>query len=175
MNGSPQDELRAAIDTLSEERAKTLLGWLRMDGRQHEQGALPAGEQTLGPLADTLGITGVVREAGHSVLRCRVDPAFYNPNGVFHGGVVYTLVDYSMGGAVQYGLPAGEHCATIEVKISYLAPVREGTLTAEANVIRQGRNIAFVESKVTDGQGRLIATASGSMFIFRTQQQEAKG
>jgi uncharacterized protein (TIGR00369 family) len=100
-------------------------------------------------------------------MRLTIDPAWHNPNGVLHGGVVYTLIDYSMGGAVQAGLPAGEYCTTIEVKVSYLASAREGTLTVNTDVVKQGRNIAFTESKVTDDKGRLVATASGSMFVFR--------
>ena len=77
------------------------------------------------------------------------------------------MVDYSMGGAVMRSLPEGQLCTTIEIKISYLAPVREGTLIVETDVVRQGRNIAFTESKVTDERDRLVATASGSMFILR--------
>jgi uncharacterized protein (TIGR00369 family) len=100
-------------------------------------------------------------------MRLTVDPAFHNPNGVLHGGIVYTMIDYSMGGAVQPHLPEGDSCATIEVKVSYLASVREGTLTVETEVVKQGRNIAFLESKVTDDTGRIVATATGSMFVFR--------
>ncbi len=50
---------------------------------------------------------------------------------------------------------------------AYLSPVREGTLWAETEVVKQGRNIAFTESKVWDHNARLVATASGSMFVFR--------
>ena len=45
--------------------------------------------------------------------------------------------------------------------------LREGTLTVETEVVKLGRNIAFTESKVRDDQDRLVATASGSMFIIR--------
>ncbi len=169
-NGDPRDELRAAIDRLSEDRARTLLGWLRTDRRQREAGAAApatAGEQTVGPLGDLLGIVSELRAPGRCRMRLSVDPAYFNPNGVLHGAVIYTMVDYSMGGAVQHGLPEGEHCATIEVKINYLTPVREGTLTVETELVKQGRSIAFTESKVRDDRGRLVATASGSMFVFR--------
>ena len=175
-NGDPRAELRAAIDSMAEGRARALLGWLRMD-RRHREAAARGGakavgsdEQTVGPLGDLLGIVGEVKEPGYSRMRLEVDPAFFNPNGVLHGGVVYTLVDSSMGIAVSSGLMEGEHCATIDVTISYLAPVREGTLRVESNVTKQGRSIAFVESKVTDDQGRLVATASGSMFVFRGRE-----
>ena len=178
-NGDPREELRAAIDSMAEDRARTLLGWLRMDRRHREAtaggGAQAVGsdEQTVGPLGDLLGIVAELREPGRSRMRLEVDPAFFNPNGVLHGGVVYTLVDSSMGIAVSSGLMEGEHCATIDVTISYLAPVREGTLTVNTGVVKQGRNIAFTESKVTDGEGRLVATASGSMFVLRGHSDSA--
>ncbi len=172
-DGQPVEELRAAVESLSEERARTLLGWLRTMRRQQDAGeAMPSlqsasGGESVGPLGDLLGIVTERRGAGSSRLRLVVDPAWHNPNGVLHGGVIYTLIDYSMGGAIQPNLPEGEHCATIEVKVSYLTPVRDGTLWAETQVVKQGRNIAFTESKVWDHNARLVATASGSMFVFR--------
>ena len=164
---SARDELEAALEDLSDEQARTLLGWLGVMRR--EQHAF-AGEQSVGALGDLLGMTTVERGPGRCVMRLEVDPAWHNPNGVLHGGVVYTLIDYSMGGAVQPNLPEGDACATIEVKVSYLAPVREGALTVETNAVKEGRNVAFLESKVRDDGGRLIATATGSMFIMRGER-----
>lgn len=176
-NGEPREELRAAVESLSEERARTLLGWLRMMKREREEqlrGEGPfdqpfrrAGDESVGPLGDLLGIVAETKAPGRSRMRLTVDPAWHNPNGVLHGGVIYTLIDYSMGGAVTAGLSDDEHCASIEVKVSYLAAVRDGTLWVETQVVKQGRNIAFTESKVWDHEARLVATASGSMFIVR--------
>ena len=157
------DELRTAIDGLSEEQARTALNWLTMMRREAYSFE---GEQSVGPLGDLLGMATVAREPGKSRMSLAVDPAWHNPNGVLHGGVVYTLIDYSMGGAVQPNLPEGQSCTSIEVKVSYLSAVREGTLIVETEVVRQGRNIAFLESKVRDESGRIIALGSGSMFIF---------
>jgi len=172
----PREELRAAVESLSEDRARTLLGWLRTMRREREGGGLaPMREQSAGPLADMLGIVSERQGHGRSRLRLAVDPAWHNPNGVLHGGAIYTLIDYSMGGAVQPDLPEGEHTATIEVKVSYLAPVREGTLWVETQVVKQGHHIAFTESKVWDHNARLVATASGSMFILRPDGQASAG
>ncbi len=165
---SAQEELLAAIDGLSEERARVVLGWL--DVFRREGGTRAKGEsESVGTLGDLLGIVVESRQAGSARMRFTVDPALNNPNGVVHGGIIYT-----MGRAVQYGLPEGEHCATIEIKISYLTSVREGTVTVETEIVKHGRNIAFLTSKVTDDQDRLVATASGSMFIFRAEGQPAK-
>jgi len=164
-----REELRAAIDGLTDEQARTVAGWVVM--MQRERRTQP-GEQRVGPLGDLLGISAEERQPGRCRMRLAVDLRWSNPNGVLHGGVVYTLIDYSMGGAVQPFLPEGQHCATIEVKVSYLAAVRDGTLTVETGVVKQGRNIAFLESKVTDDAGRLVASASGSMFIFGEATRE---
>jgi len=169
----PRQQLRAAVETLSDERAQTLLGWLRMM-RRDRPAAGPFDDQlpqqrgeSVGPLGDMLGIVAEQKSPGRSRMRLTVDPTWNNPNGVLHGGVVYTLIDYSMGGSVTPGLAEGEHCATIEVKVNYLSSVREGTLWVETQVVKQGHNIAFTDSKVWDHNARLVATATGSMFIFR--------
>lgn len=177
----PRRQLHQAVENISDERAQTLLGWLRMM-RRGERPAAPAGPfddqplnvpgESIGPLGDMLGIVAEQRSAGRSRLRLTVDPTWHNPNGVLHGGVVYTLIDSSMAGAVKPGLAEGERCATIQAQVQYLAAVREGTLWADTTVVKQGRNIAFTESKVWDNNARLIATASGSMFIFPRDEQE---
>jgi len=161
------DDLRARIDGLTDEQARTVLGWMQVLSKSERQ---QPGEQSVGSLGDALGIVSAERGPGRCKMRLEIDPRWHNPNGVLHGGVVYTMIDYSMGGAVQPNLPEGQSCATIEVKVSYLAAVREGTLTVETDVVRQGRNVAFLESKVRDDGGRVIAMATGSMFIFGPRQ-----
>ncbi len=166
MTEDPREELREAIGGLTDDQVQTVFGWLGVLERRDPS---EAGEQSVGTLGDALGMVTEAREPGKSRMRLDVDPKWHNPNGVLHGGVIYTMVDYSMGAAVQPNLPDGEFCSTIEAKINYLASVREGTLTVETEVVKQGRNIAFTESKVRDDNGRLVATGSGSMFIIRSQ------
>ena len=167
MTDDPREELREAIGSLTDDQVQTVFGWL---GVLERRDPAEAGEQSVGTLGDALGMVTEAREPGKSRMRLDIDQKWHNPSGVLHGGVIYTMVDYSMGGAVQPNLPDGEFCTTIEAKINYLAAVREGTLTVETEVVKQGRNIAFTESKVKDDKGRLVATASGSMFIVRPQQ-----
>ena len=113
-----------------------------------------------------LHITNEGASDGHARYRLDVAPELVNPHGVLHGGAVYVMVDYSMGGATMSVLPAGDLCATIEIKISYLASVRGGTLTADTKIIKQGRRVVFLESNVTDDAGKLVATASGSFAVI---------
>lgn len=94
-----------------------------------------------------------------------VRPEHMNPYGVVHGGVVYTLVDYAMGGALTSRLEPGERCATLEIKIQYLAPVSGGELRADAIVVERTRRVGVLEARVRTGDGRLIALATGTFYI----------
>lgn len=96
-----------------------------------------------------------------------IDPArHFNPQGVAHGGVLYALADTAMGAALYTSLDAGELCATIEIKISYFAPVREGQLRCEAKLVSRGKRVAHLAATLSH-EGRDVAQASGSFAIFR--------
>jgi acyl-CoA thioesterase len=159
-----RERLDAAIDLLDDAQRKRLLDWAGVINA-NVPGARDPGT-SIGPLAEQLHITNDGSRDGHAVYRLDVVPALLNPHGVLHGGAVYVMVDYSMGSATMSVLPAGDVCATIEIKISYLASVREGTLTAETAIIKQGRRVVFLESKVTDDAGKLVAAATGSFAII---------
>ena len=76
-----------------------------------------------------IGINFVTIEKGYSLLELEVRDDFMNPQGVLHGGVVYSLADTGMGAALYPGLKLDELCATVEIKIVYFRPVASGTLS----------------------------------------------
>lgn len=88
-----------------------------------------------------------------------------NPNGVVHGAVLFALVDTSMGAATMDAL-GGRPCASIDVQIRFLRPTTSGVLEAETRVVRAGRRIVTLDSQVTDGNGRLVATATGAFAVL---------
>ena len=92
----------------------------------------------------------------------------FNPNGVVHGGVIYSLADTGMGGALHSRLKEGELCSTVEIKIVYFRPVVSGTLRCDSEVIRRGKRLAFTESEIHRGD-RLIAKATGTFSIFKSE------
>ncbi|HET8576889.1 MAG TPA: PaaI family thioesterase [Methylomirabilota bacterium] len=126
-----------------------------------EHGADPG----VGPFADLLGVHRALMVGGRSRFELTVGPQHLNPHGVTHGGVIYTLADYAMGGALTSRLEPGERCATIEIKINYLAPVSSGQLTAEARVIERTRRIGVLEARVESSGGELVALATGTFYI----------
>ena len=103
------------------------------------------------PFAKLIDLWYLEKGPGHSRCRVTIDEKHLNPNRVVHGAVIFALADIGMGSAVHATLAEGELCATVEIKINYFKPVREGDKLA--NVLRdkvaQKRTlVAEVASKV---------------------------
>lgn len=105
------------------------------------------------------------RTGARSVCRLEVGPKHLNPHGVLHGGVMYSMADQGMGAAVYTVLGEGESCATIEVKIVYLSPVRDGIVTCDSRVINRGKRVIALESEIRTTD-RLVAKALGTFAVF---------
>ena len=85
-------------------------------------------------------------------------PHLCNPQGSVHGGVITTALDISMGHLCKRFLSAA---VTIEMQMRFFRPLT-GTGTCTGRVIRAGRRIVHLESRMTDDQGRLTALGTGS-------------
>jgi len=117
------------------------------------------------PFGDLIGLNITSRTEGECTCEVAFDKKLLNPNHVVHGGVIYSLADTSMGGAVHSVLREGELCATIEIKITYLYPAMDQDLICKSIVLKKGRRVAMLESEIFCGD-KLIAKASGSFAIF---------
>ena len=115
-------------------------------------------------LARVLGLRGLTIGDGRCVWATTIQDVHRNPYGVLHGGVLFTLVDYAMGGALTSALEGGQRCTTLEIKINYVAPATEGEVRADAWVVSKGARIAVMEATVTAG-GTLLAIATGTFYI----------
>ncbi len=131
----------------------------------HRRVDATGGDPGAGPLAGLLGIRRRSMEGGACCFELTIRPEHMNPYGVVHGGIVYTLVDYAMGGAMASRLEPGERCATLEVKIQYLAHVVEGDLRAEARLVERTRRIGVLEARAYAGADRLVALATGTFYV----------
>jgi acyl-CoA thioesterase len=107
------------------------------------------------------------RGKGFSRTELTITDSHLNPYGTLHGGVVYSLADTGMGGALSSMLEDGERCSTVEIKINYLRSIVSGRLVCDTKVLHQGRSIAFLESTVKNPEGQLVATATGTFNIFK--------
>jgi acyl-CoA thioesterase len=118
------------------------------------------------PFADLIDLVMVESRAGHCEQQMELSGKHLNPHGVAHGAVLFAMADTGMGGALYPTLAQGEICATIEIKINYFKPVRQGILRCVSELVNRGKTVANIESSVfLDDQ--LVAKASGNYAIFR--------
>ena len=113
-----------------------------------------------------VGIQAITLEDGRARCSLTIDRRHYNPNGVLHGGVTFTLTDVAMGSAVFSTLPKGERTTAMEVQVRFLRAVTGGTLTVEGEVVSRHERIAVTRAEVTDDRGRLVAAATGTFYVF---------
>jgi uncharacterized protein (TIGR00369 family) len=106
---------------------------------------------------------------GVAVLRCKPDESTYNPLGMVHGGLLCTLLDTAAGCAVHTLLPAGVGYASIEIKVSFLKPLRAGTgeIEAHGRALKLGRRVAFAEAHARNQSGQVVGHATTSLAINR--------
>ncbi len=96
----------------------------------------------------------------------KILPTHCNPNGVCHGGVLFTFADETMGAAAHALCPPGFVPTSTQVNIHYARSVRAGeTLRVETQGLSHGRRTALLESRITNETHRLVALVTAS-FLF---------
>jgi uncharacterized protein (TIGR00369 family) len=140
---------RPKFEQFNEETAKTMID---------------ANNAGMKGLTTFLGVQFETFEAGRLVATMEIRDDHVTFMGTLHGGVMAGYVDHVMG-CVLYPLMArGQWAATTEFKLNYLAPVKEGVLTAESTVLSMGRRSAVVRVEV-EGGGKLLCVAQGTLLI----------
>lgn len=116
------------------------------------------------PYAKHLGIELEAAEDGIARGRLELGEEHSSVPGkiVAHGGVVHSFADHVAGAAVI----SLNHTPTptIDIRIDHLAPATED-LVAEAEVVRDGANVATVDCEVRDVTDTRVATARG---VYKT-------
>lgn len=112
------------------------------------------------PISQLIGLQVDPGPIGEAVVHLEVSTKMHNPMGAVHGGVIALLADAAMGIAFGRTLKDPAAFATVEMKVSYLRPVKQTLLTATAKLVTRGLRIGFVECVITDARKKEIARAS---------------
>ena len=109
------------------------------------------------PLAGHLGFEAVEGNQTTVVLRGAWAPEHCTAAGVLHGGYLMTLADAAAAMLAYLNLPSGATTATIEAKTNFLAAVREGSVTARAELVHAGKRTMVLQVDIADDDGRLVS------------------
>jgi uncharacterized protein (TIGR00369 family) len=131
--------------------------------------ALRDGNIATPPAANLVGYRIVDVVAGQAVFELKPSEYHYNPFSTVHGGMLSTLLDTAMAAAVMTVLPAGKACSTLELKVSFIRPVRSetGPITAKANLIHAGKRVATAQGHLLDAKEKLYAHATSTCLIIQ--------
>ncbi|MEL6915641.1 MAG: PaaI family thioesterase [Pseudomonadota bacterium] len=117
-------------------------------------------------IAESLGLSMPVCEAGRVVLEMPFNPAFVQQHGFHHAGVTTTGMDSACGYAAMTLMEADAEVLTVEFKTSLLSPAAGAQFRYDGHVIRAGRTLLFTEGRA-EADGKLIATMSATMMAVR--------
>ena len=125
--------IRTALDDIAIPPCSRLLGWRLLDAQPD---------------------TGFIR------IGFDAQAGFCNPAGFIQGGILAAMLDDTMGPAVFIRTGGRLYTATIGLTVNYLAPARVGLIIGEGRVVQLGKSVAFVEARLADEAGALLATAT---------------
>jgi uncharacterized protein (TIGR00369 family) len=129
--------------------------------------AMVRGEIPPPPVADLIGMRITAAAPGEVTFELDAGPQHTSPLGTPHGGILCDVADAAMGCAHLTNLADDETFTTLELKMSYLKPVWEGRLRADARVLKAGRTIGLVECRVTDEASSLVAFGTATQMTLR--------
>lgn len=138
---------RTALDVLPRPPCAVLLGWHVLD-------------------ADI--------ERGWIRMGFEARPEFLNPAGFVQGGFLAAMLDDTMGPAVFAMTDGRLYTVTMDMTVSYLAPARAGPLFGEGQVVQLGKSVGFLEAKLIDAAGTIVARATSTARLVASDKALTK-
>ena len=119
------------------------------------------------PFAQLLGFEPVEATPGRVLLRMPFSDKLLQSLGRVHGGALFALADHASGWAAHTVLEQGERCATLEMKINYIAAVHDEDCVAEARVVHRGRTSVVIETEIRTADQRLVAKSLATFIVLK--------
>jgi len=111
--------------------------------------------------AKTLGIELIEVSKGSAKAKMKIKDIHLNSVNTVHGGAIFTLADFAFAIAAN---THGNIAVALNVNISFLKAVSEGTLIAEAEEVSINPKIATYAIRVLNENNELIATFHGMAY-----------
>jgi 1,4-dihydroxy-2-naphthoyl-CoA hydrolase len=119
-------------------------------------------------LINALGITITALEKGKVVATMPVDERTRQPFGLLHGGASVALAETVASiGAYELVDKETEGVAGLEINANHIRGKREGTVTAIATVLHQGRTTMVWDIKIVDEEDQLICVSRCTMAVLK--------
>ncbi|MEH3046058.1 PaaI family thioesterase [Sphingomonas adhaesiva] len=126
-------------------------------------------------LSRTLGLIRVIEmnPEGRARIAYAAGSHMCHSGGVVQGGFVTGWIDAAMAHAAIAMGGADVVPMSLELKVSFFAPARPGTVIAEAWVERRGKRTCFFEGRLLDEGGTVLAKASSTLMLAERARVES--
>ncbi len=120
--------------------------------------------------AKTIGLEMLELREGYAEGRIPVKEESKNPLGTMHGGCLYSLADIVSGTAATL---RGNYVTTVSGEFSFLRPAADTQyVTAKAQEIRFGKNLAVYRIDLVDDAGTVLDIATFTFFDLGKKIEE---
>jgi acyl-CoA thioesterase len=117
------------------------------------------------PFSKELGMELLYVEPGYAKAKLKLEHRLLNVQGNLHGGSSYTMGDVLAGVASS---AYGYYTTTINGNFNYLESIANTEYVyGEAKVVRQGETIGVYDIKITNDEGKIVAT--GVFTYYKTK------
>jgi uncharacterized protein (TIGR00369 family) len=103
---------------------------------------------------------------GTAELSMELQPHHFNPQGIVHGGIITAIADTSIGLALRSNLRPGLTHRTAQLNVHFLAKGEGNLLVGRGRSLHLGQRMGYGEAEVLDGEGRLLARATGTFIVL---------
>ena len=104
---------------------------------------------------------------GRAVLTMPFYLDYAQGGGLMHGGALVSLADTAVVMAIKSILPPLSHFATILLESKFIAPVKQGMVTAKATVVNQEGRTLWGRAELYDDDGRLVMEFSSTFKVAK--------
>jgi len=108
-------------------------------------------------------------------IELQADAALHgNQQGTVHGGLLCELADAAIGTAHSTLMQPGESFASIDLKATFLRPVWQSRLRAQAWAEHRGRSISHYRCDIAREDGKRVASIASTVMTLRGSQAEGR-
>ena len=146
-----------------------------MAGRSGQFWDAMQGRAPMPRAAATLGLEFIDFDAVTSTIDLAFTPTedFTNPTGNVLGAFLVAMLYDTVGPALLATLRPDQFQSTLELKASFLRPVRPGRIFGRGRVVHRESDLAFLEAALTDADGVVTTTATATARVIALSDARA--
>jgi uncharacterized protein (TIGR00369 family) len=103
---------------------------------------------------------------GHALMEAVVEEKHLQAFGFVHGGALASIIDTAAFWSAFCDLDENTGITTVDLKLNYLAPVKEGKLIARGKRLKMGKTLGLGEAEILNGDGKLIAQGTSTLIVL---------